>query len=82
MLCEYILKCYSLSVLFKVPGNCLNIKFFMCHCLNRTCRKAEFLAGGFCWVFSFLNSLKSAFLKNDHVSELILVHSLNSHAMH
>lgn len=50
MLCEYILKSYSLGVLFKVLGNCLDIKFFMCHCLNGTCRKAEFGAG----VFFFL----------------------------
>lgn len=43
MLCEYVLKCYSLGAPFKVPGNCLNIKFFMCHCLNKTYRKAEVL---------------------------------------
>lgn len=55
MLCEYILKCYSLSVLFKAPGNCLNIKFFMCHCLSRTYWKAKFLTCVFCWLlFSFL----------------------------
>lgn len=48
MLCEYILKCYSLSVLFNVPGNRVSIKFFMCHCLSRTCRKIEHLTSVFC----------------------------------
>ena len=52
LLCEYILIRYSRRVLFKVPGNCLNIKFFTCRCLNRTCRKAEGLTGGFYWFFS------------------------------
>lgn len=57
MLCECILIRYSLSVLFKVPGNCLNIKFFMCHCLNRTCRKTEVLTSVFVGVFFLFSFL-------------------------
>lgn len=37
---------------------------------------------GRCVLGFFFNSLKSAFMKNDHVRYLILFHSSNSHAVH
>lgn len=78
MLWEYILKCFSLSVLFKAVGNCLDIKFFICHCLSRTGKKS------WVWGQSFiLNSLKSVSLeKQMGKMYLTLFHSLGSHAIY